>query len=155
MHQPNQVKLKMASQLLGMVNPSLHGEGDSGKSNVAWARAKQQKRDGKQELPKVSNTHIGRRVLHGDEDGVETSSRTELVAAWGLKAAAWSLGGSADSDNDGGTPQKKLATSVGNAHHRVPRRGTMEQCPAPGGRLRGAWELPRGARGELLARRTM
>jgi hypothetical protein len=135
-----------------MVNQSLHGEGDSGKLNAAWAMVKRQKRDRKQDLPKVSNTHIGRRVLRGDKNGVETGSRTKLAAAQGLGAAAWSPGGSAGTDNNGGTPQKKPATSVGNAHCRVPRRGNNGAVPgsrraAARGLGADAWSPGGAARG--------
>jgi hypothetical protein len=154
-HQPNQVKLKMASQLPGMVNPALHGESDSGKSNAARATAKRQKEDGKQELPKVSNTHIGRACFAG----TKIERRPAPGPSWRPLGALGRPHGAQ------GDLQAQTTTEALHRRSRLPPLAmpttmclvgaTMEWCLAPGGRLRGGWVLPRGARGEPPAQTRM
>jgi hypothetical protein len=104
----------MANQLTVAVNPSLLREGDGGKLNAAAvAMAKRQKRDGKTELPKVSdNFSSGRRCSRAPK-GEGLGPRRALVQGRG--AAAHSPGGATAPDNAGGTPRKKLAASFGKA----------------------------------------
>jgi hypothetical protein len=114
-HQPNQVKQIMLNQLTVAVNPSLLGEGDGGKSNIAAAAtAKRQKTDGKTELPKVSNNLGGGRGRSGAAKGDGLSLRSGLSRGHG--AAARSPGGAIGPDDAGGTLRKKLAASFGQAN---------------------------------------
>ncbi len=113
-HQPNQVKQKMANLLTVAVNPSLLGEGDGRKSNAgAAATTKRQKWDGETELLKVLDNFSGSRRRSGAAKGEGLGPRRALARGRGV--AARSLGGATVPDNAGGTPWKKLAASFGKA----------------------------------------
>jgi hypothetical protein len=135
----SQIKSKrMANLLTGVVNPSLLGEGDGGKLNVAAAATgKRQKTGGKTGLPKASNNFDG----SGAAKDRSRITRSGATAACNLEAA---LG----ADDAGGTP----VASVSNANESLMRMTVGIERPkgskaaadktkgAPGGK-----QPPRGA----------